>query len=238
MPTFEETEAGYRNLWAKAVVIREGDTQVMVNKILENRERYEEVETETAVPWFWVACIHYRESSLDFIGVLHNGERIIGTGRRTTLVPAGRGPFSTWSESATDAIRYKRLDSITEWPVERCLFEFERYNGWGYLGRINSPYVWAGTSLQQQGKYVRDGVFDATHWDTQLGTAAVLKTLAKVDDEVRQRLTDSTAPIPGDEHADPDEPRTELSQFTDREIAHELIDRGVPFSFQINGEPK
>ncbi len=59
-----------------------------VKAIKSNQERYEEVAKETGVPWELIAVIHYREGSLDFETVLHNGERIIGTDKKTKLVPA------------------------------------------------------------------------------------------------------------------------------------------------------
>lgn len=73
--------------------------------IIANQDKYEEVEKETGVPWQIIAAIHHREGSLDFKTVLHNGERIIGTNKKTKLVPAGHGPFATWSEGAIDALK-------------------------------------------------------------------------------------------------------------------------------------
>ncbi len=68
-------------------------------KIIENnREKYEAVEKQTGVPWQIIAAIHYREGGLDFKTVLHNGERIIGTDKKTKKVPAGHGPFDTWEK--------------------------------------------------------------------------------------------------------------------------------------------
>jgi hypothetical protein len=118
-----------------------------------------------------------RESSCNFAGVLHNGEHIIGTGRKTTLVPKGRGPFSSWSEAAIDAIKLHGLHKIADWPIERLLYEAERFNGWGYLRRGPSPYVWAGTNWYKAGKYIADGVYSATHVDSQLGVAIIWKQL-------------------------------------------------------------
>lgn len=180
MPSYDSMRAGYLNLWQKVTVTRPVDAEAAANGIFADRARYEAIEKETGVPWFWVAIVHNRESNRDFGGVLHNGERIIGTGKKTSLVPKGRGPFSSWNEAAIDALKFKELDKIRDWPVERLLYEWERYNGWGYIGKINSPYVWAGTSLQQRGKFVADGKYDASHWDTQLGCAVILKTMIQM----------------------------------------------------------
>ena len=189
MPAFADMEAGYRNLWARMQVVRTEETLKAAQGILEDRARYENVEQATGVPWFFIGPVHHRESNRSFAGVLHNGERIIGTGRKTRLVPAGRGPFASWDEAAIDAIRLQKLDQVGDWTLPRILYEFERYNGFGYIKqRINSPYVWAGTNLQQPGKYVRDGVFDRNHMDVQLGCAAMLAKLMELDDSIAVEL--------------------------------------------------
>lgn len=188
MPTYAGTRAGYRHLWDKMHVTREAEASSAADGILRDRTRYEAVEARTGVPWFWIALVHLRESSRDFRGVLHNGQKIIGTGKLTTLVPKGRGPFETWEEAAVDALTYMGLDKIDDWPLERCLHAFERYNGWGYFGKINSPYVWAGTNLYSRGKYVADGKYDPNHVDKQLGLAAVLKILTELSDDIADSL--------------------------------------------------
>jgi hypothetical protein len=54
----------------------------------------------------------------------------------------------------------------------------EPYNGYGYRNKgLRSPYLWASTNHQQRGKYVADGVFNASVMDTQMGVAAMLKFL-------------------------------------------------------------
>lgn len=189
MPAFKDMEAGYANLWSRMQVVRSDAALKAAQGILEDRARYENVEKASGVPWFFIGPVHDRESNRSFAGVLHNGERIIGTGRKTRLVPAGRGPFASWDEAAIDALRLQKLDQVGAWTLPRILYEFERYNGFGYVKqRINSPYVWAGTNLQQPGKYVRDGVFDRNHMDTQLGCAAMLAKLMELDDSIAVQL--------------------------------------------------
>ncbi len=183
-PSLTRMAPGYRNMWDSASISddKRAATERVAKAIIADKKRwYLDVEENTGVPWEWVACVHHRESGGDFSGVLHNGQAIIGSGKITTLVPKGRGPFNTWRDSAYDALWLKGLHEIASWPIERYLFEFERYNGWGYYGRINSPYVWAATNHQQRGKYVRDGVFDPNAWDRQLGCAALLLALIEAD---------------------------------------------------------
>ena len=183
MPTFAATQKGYANLWAKAQIRDDAQAQITAaaRKVLDGKAQYKAVEKATGVPWWWTGNTHMRESSCDFAGVLHNGEKIIGTDKKTTLVPAGRGPFATWEEAAIDALKLKDLDEITDWSIPRALYEWERFNGFGYYGKgVNSPYVWAGTTLQQPGKYVRDGVWDPSAVDKQPGCAALLKKLIEM----------------------------------------------------------
>ena len=186
MPAYSATAKGYQNLWEKASTAAESvnSANEVARKIVSFRNRYEPIAETLGHPNIWplIGALHAREADLSFAGVLHNGERIIGTGRKTSLVPAGRGPFSTWEEAAVDALQLKDWQSIVEWPIARWLYEAESYNGFGYFSKgINSPYVWAGTSLQQRGKYVADGKFDASAWDSQLGVASVLKAIFAVD---------------------------------------------------------
>jgi lysozyme family protein len=179
-PSYAKLAPVYRKRWDTATVVPKwvDAADRYVRLIFKNRAKYEAVEAKTGVPWYFIAVTHMRESSCDFRGVLHNGEHIIGTGRKTRLVPAGRGPFSTWEAAAIDALRLHALHKITDWSIERVLYECERFNGFGYYRKgLVSPYVWAGTTLYRSGKYVRDGVYDPSHVDTQLGCAIVLKRL-------------------------------------------------------------
>ena len=148
-------------------------------QIITNKAKYTAVSEKTGVPWQIIACLHYRESSLDFRGVLHNGERILGTGRKTRLVPANRGPFKTWEEAAIDALFLKKGIFPKEWTIESKLYFAEQFNGLGYKKRGElSPYIWAGTSKHDEtGKYVADGKYSATATEKQLGVVAILKYL-------------------------------------------------------------
>ncbi|RAI34510.1 hypothetical protein CH340_08770, partial [Rhodoplanes serenus] len=198
-PTFEAARQGYVAMWSSASIKsdRRAAAEKVARRIVANRARYETVQRITGVPWFWIGAIHDRESGGDFRGVLHNGERIIGSGRKTKLVPKGRGPFSSWEEAAIDALWLKSLQKITDWSIARQLYEAERFNGFGYVSRgVNSPYVWGATNHQQRGKYVRDGVWSVTAWDTQLGVAAVLRALVDVSPDVAARMAPATPAAP------------------------------------------
>lgn len=198
MPTtYEQTKRGYVNLWRAATLQSAKEASVVrtARKFFDTRARYAAVEKLTGVPDWWIFCVHIRESGGNFAGVLHNGEHIIGTGRKTRLVPEGRGPFTSWEQAAVDALKIKGLDKITDWNVSRVLYEFERFNGFGYYGPgVNSPYVWADTSLEQTGKYTSDHHFDRSFDDPQTGCAALLKVLCKLDSAIDAKVNGNIPP--------------------------------------------
>jgi lysozyme family protein len=170
-------------LWDNCVLDEAAKPQaeLICKKILENKQRYLAVEKKTGISWFWIAAIHYRETSLSFKAAFHNGDPIIGTGRLTYNVPSGRGAFDTWEESVYDAVKLLKLDQISTWDIYTCLSIAERYNGFGYRRQKNefgvseySPYVWAGTNNSDEtGKYTADGKFDPYAREKQLGVAAI-----------------------------------------------------------------
>jgi lysozyme family protein len=151
-------------------------TQYAVDKLNKNSARYKVVALQTKVPWWVIGCIHLMEASGNFDGCLHNGELIIGTGKKTTLVPRGRGPFPTWEESAIDALNLMELPK--SWSIESALMFLEKYNGTGYLKYhrdVLSPYLWSGTMHYSRGKYIADGKFDKHTVSKHAGCVAVIR---------------------------------------------------------------
>lgn len=166
--------------WNAAKFTRSTQIDAQAAKIEASRARYEAVSAKTGVPWDVIGVIHYRESSGSFAGVLHNGQKIIGTGKKTTIVPKGRGPFTTWEEAAVDALLKCQpyAGKNTDWSIAGTLDILERYNGLGYRNKgLPSPYLWAGTDQYVKGKYVADGKFDPNAVDKQVGVAPILMKL-------------------------------------------------------------
>lgn len=191
--------------WATAKFTRSTQINAQATKIQANRSRYESVSKSTGVPWDVIGVIHYRESSGDFAGVLHNGQKIIGTGKVTTIVPKGRGPFATWEQAAIDALMNCApfAGKNKDWSIAGTLDILERYNGLGYRKKgLPSPYLWAGTDQYVKGKYVADGKYDPNHVDKQLGVAPILMKLR--EDEVKQPIPDMPAPKPSTVHIGPE----------------------------------
>lgn len=187
--------------WARARFTKSTPINAQAAKIVANRSRYELVAKAAGVPWDVIGVIHYRESSGDFRGVLHNGQKIIGTGKKTTLVPKGRGPFSTWEDAAVDALVncHPYLAKNTDWSLGATLDKLEAYNGLGYRNKgLASPYLWAGTDQYVKGKYVADGKFDPNHVDQQLGVAPILMKIREMvaQEPVKPAPVPKPTPIP------------------------------------------
>lgn len=184
MPTFAATAAGYSRLWASMRITpaRAGAVAAIARRLQANRARYAGVAaTVGAMPWWWVAAVHELESGARFDRHLHNGDPLTA---RTRQVPAGRpaagAPPFTWEASALDALRLHGLQNVAEWTIARALYEFERYNGWGYFGKIASPYVWSFSNHYLAGKYVADHVFDPAAVSAQCGAAVIAQALGAV----------------------------------------------------------
>lgn len=194
--TYDAAQKGYAKLWS-TISIKAGaddaNSTRFANKIIAGEAQYKAVEAATGWPWFFVGAIHMRESGCDFKGVLHNGEKIIGTQRKTKLVPKGRGPFKTWVAAAIDAIQtHASLYAGRVWCPALMGYVSEGFNGWGYTGKgVNSPYVWAGSNHEQTGKYVADHVWDKNFDDPQLGTMTVLKRLSELRPDVAEALAEN-----------------------------------------------
>jgi lysozyme family protein len=202
-PTPERTELGYHRMWDRCTVElgKVEPAKKIARAIIAHRKAYEAIEKATGVPWFMTGAIHSRESDLDFNTHLHNGDPLTA---RTRHVPAGRpktgSPPFDFTASATDALTMPphQLQKVSAWSTERILYELEKYNGWGYLGKGNSPYLWAWTSEYRGGKYVRDGVYDPRAWDAQAGCVALLKELAVLEPAVAGRLAHREANPPSE----------------------------------------
>lgn len=179
MATLQELNA---KRWADCKVPADKAAQfkAAADKIMAGKSRYQAVEKLTGVPWWFIGVVHMRESNCNWKGVLHNGQAIVGTGKKTTIVPKGKGPFSTWEDAAVDALTNCAPFAAKnkDWTPGGALTMLEKYNGLGYSSKgIPSPYVWSGTNQYTVGKYIRDGVFSATTVDSQLGCAGILKFL-------------------------------------------------------------
>lgn len=152
-----------------------------IAKITPNQARYQAVGEPLKIPWYFVAIIHCMESSLKFDRHLHNGDPLTA---RTVHVPknrpiAGNPPF-TWEQSATDALIFDGVNTLTGWSVPDTLFAIERYNGFGYRihqPAVLTPYLWGFSNHYIKGKFTADGSFSKVAISKQCGAAVLLKRL-------------------------------------------------------------
>jgi lysozyme family protein len=184
-PSMSSVADEYRKLFSTCVIREDkrSDVQWCVTKLTDpdRRKAYDQVYTETCVPWYFVGIIHGMEASFDLTSHLHNGDSIKA---KTVHVPKGRPvpwlPPSDWGSSAADAMRYDKLDEKSDWDLATMLYRFEAYNGFGTRSRgINTPYLWSYSNQYSKGKYVADGVWDPNAVSKQCGAAVMLKALVE-----------------------------------------------------------
>ncbi len=201
--TYAQSQAGYGNLYRAARVRPERRQAAMLiaQRALASRPRYAAAaDVAPGMPWWWVAAVHSLESGQSWQGHLHNGDPLT---RRTTHVPAGRpatgSPPFTWEASARDAITMPphSLQSVPTWEVERCCYEWERYNGFGYVAKaVNSPYLWSFTTQYERGKYVADGRYSVTAVSAQCGTVAIQKCISELEAAGEHQVKLERQPVP------------------------------------------
>ena len=170
-------------------VSRTAAVEASARRIVSGWGRYLVASKMTGVPPEFIGVLHDREASCDFRGCLANGDFCIGNGRRTSHEPQGLGPYSTWEESALDALRHENLLGVHDWSPGVMAFEGERFNGEGYHNHgWSNPYLWDGTQWYTTGKYVRDGVYDPDFHDPQVGIMPIIHRVLE--------LTHPTIPAP------------------------------------------
>lgn len=207
--------------WAVAKITRATELGKVAKKLVAQKSRYQAVELKTGVPWFVIAAIHQRESSQDFSRSLAQGDP---WNKKSTHVPKGRGPFSSWEAAAVDALVdcHPHLGKRKDWSTGPIVMTaLEEYNGLGYYNRnIPSPYVWAGTDQYVRGKYVADGKFSATAVDKQLGCAGMILAMKELDPSISfgkpvAKIPDAPLPEPPKQEPIVLKEQTALGRFFD-----------------------
>jgi lysozyme family protein len=175
--------------WAKCAIApaRAHEVAEVAHRLVaaDAKRQYLEIQQDTGVPWWVIAVIHEREASQSWRGSLAQGDRWDKVSRH---VPRGRGPFTSFRAAACDALikcapyasRWK------DWSAGGTLTLLGLYNGTGYEDYHHeaSPYNWGATNQEAWGKYVSDGHWDASVWDTQIGCAALLKAMMAIDPSI------------------------------------------------------
>lgn len=149
-----------------------------VDKLISNKQRYDSISKKFMNPikWYHIALLHEMECTQNFNCYLGNGQPI---NKKTTIVPSGRGPFSSFELGAIDAIKFDKLDKVQDWSIGNTLYILEGFNGYGYskYRGINSPYLFSGSNQYVSGKYVSDNKYDSRAVSQQIGIALLMKEL-------------------------------------------------------------
>lgn len=184
MPTYTPQLAAEYQQMFNGCLIKEkkyAEIDTILNTILAGRRQYEAVSTAINVPWYFTGIIHNMECGCKFTTHLHNGDPLSA---RTVHIPkgfpkTGNPPFS-WEDSAIDALKLKGLDQWNDWSLPAILYQFERYNGFGYRREgINSPYLWSFSNQYTKGKYIADSKFDKNRVSRQCGAAVLLRRMSE-----------------------------------------------------------
>ena len=189
MIPFQSLRDGYDRDWANLQIrpTKAADAKAVASRLLNGKQTYQQIETKTGVPWYFVGLCHYRESDLKPNTYLGNGQPL---NRVTTMVPRGRGPFTgpnAFIDGGVDALRLQGLVGANDWSIARILYRLEGFNGFGYRNHgVNSPYLYCGSTLYgppeaRGGQYVGDGVFNPNKVEDRPGAAVVLKELTGLD---------------------------------------------------------
>ncbi len=186
--------------WAQAKILpaRAAEFKAPAQKAVDNRARYETIETRTGVSWLFVAVSHYRESSQNFSKSLAQGDP---WNKVSTHVPVGRGPFASFEDAAVDALvncaPFAARNS--DWSIGSMLTLLERYNGLSYANANRpSPYIWSGTDQYSIGKVVVDHGPIEPIVDKQLGCAGLILTMMALDSTIKlpdSPTSDATQPV-------------------------------------------
>lgn len=175
--------AANANRWdrAKVKAASKASFASVAKKLVAAKDRYQDIEALTGVPWFIIAVIHQRESSQRWDRSIAQGDP---WNKKSTHVPKGRGPFKSFEDAAVDALKNCAPYAARwkDWSPGGAMTLLEHYNGLGYANRgLPSPYIWSGTDQYVKGKYVADGKFSATAVDKQLGCAGLILAMQDLD---------------------------------------------------------
>lgn len=182
-PTYRSRWPVYAAQWDEMEITRPKEVAIVAKRLFAAKARYVAVEQVTTVPWYMIAAIHERESSQNWARSLAQGDR---WDRVSVNVPAGRGPFASWEAAAIDALQIDGLTRVKDWRLEKTIYYWESYNGWGQYAHGNpTSYNWGATSIQKRGKYIRDHVWDSSVMDTQIGCCAMLRAMMDLDKTIK-----------------------------------------------------
>ena len=196
--TFTSLSPEYTHLLSLMRVTRTSEVDATATRLLGYiKQYYAEASEKTGVPAIWLATVGEREGGTSiFRSYFGNGDPLT---RPTRDVPRGRGPFSSFEAGLLDSLHYDHIDTgnPNPWTWAWALYRGEGWNGFGPRGHgKHTGYLWSGTNIYTGGKYVRDGVWDASANDEQLGIVPVMARLVELDPALQIADWGALATIP------------------------------------------
>lgn len=177
---FLQLQPEYAADMAHLSITRPHDVDIAAKRVLANITRYKAAVAGTTIPAAFIGALDLRESNCNPNLGLGQGDPWNQVSRH---VPAGFGPFPSWSAAARFYIHYDHLDNNTQpWSIEYECWKGEAWNGFGPRAHGKATgYLWSGTNIYTGGKYVADGVWDPNTSDIQLGIIPVILRLGQLD---------------------------------------------------------
>lgn len=192
-PTYAATKKAFAK-FLDGIVFTNKSLAVRAAKAgLSHKQSYVDAEKESGVPAAWLMGIHFREADYNQRCCLANGDPIIGTGRLTTHVPAGLGPYRTFADSVKDGVRYERFVNPKWNELAYWAYAAQCWHGWGSSGM--DSYVWRATSREQAGMWVADHVFDRAAVDPRSGVVALWMALFELDPNLKPKDPAPSVPL-------------------------------------------
>lgn len=178
---FAALQPDYQDCLARMQITRLAAVEATAERLVRfiDAGRYDAGCKITGVPVAWAAASFEREASSNFNLNPAQGWPL---NSRSQWIPHN-GPFSSWADAQVAAYDIDGLQTVgaANWTWARGCYEGEAFNGWGYRAhRVHSAYLFAGTNLYYEGKYVADGVWSATAVDQQLGIIPMMAQIVRL----------------------------------------------------------
>lgn len=193
IPSYSMLRPGYAKLWA-GLVPSPGHVPALTaicRGLIAHKVAYQQVAQHMwgdAGFWWYVAITDQMEGGGGASTFLGNGQSLHEV---TTQEPIGEGPFASFYDGAIAALRGVPAPK----SVEQAAYNWEGFNGWGYLSKkIEDPYLAAQSNEYSAGKYVADHDYDPSAISQQPGALTILKVLLGIDSTIQ--IPVDTVPLP------------------------------------------
>ena len=185
---FQILEPEYKQRLASLKVTRAKESLQRATQLLRRPEvirNFEPVQQALGIPMVWMICSFERESGMDFSTSPAQGDP---WNKVSTHVPAGAGPFKSFTESAIWSYKHDGLEkNSVPWSWPYMCWAWEKFNGFGPRNHKRvSGYNFSGTDQYdppkgEGGKYVKDRKWSGSTVDSQLGCVPLAINLISLE---------------------------------------------------------